>query len=1038
MSFGTQQLNTAASQLDAKIAELEAAITSASSEAQARVSRDLKRAWESVYNALSFSPNPPSHRSHSYSHWAASSSPRFAAGANAPLEPDEPRPTGMADGTRCDGCLKDTEDVLWVCTGCKDHHRVCNQCKSANNGAMAALNNHLMVAWPIRKRTVADNQYIVCNDCSKAVVGLRWTCTHCTGFDLCNDCLNKSNHIHPMQSVYYGETTASPVGNTSYSCNSCGSGISPPIYCCLTCNDFHLCEKCIGEGKACEGHNFAALGVSPADAAAPVAAPNYVGARNQPAEVSNTSTPPNAVREQCSGNQAQPGTVVIQCNECAKMINGIRHKCTRCKDYDMCDDCYRDATRVHPGHGFVHFGAPPHGQHHRHAGGPHRGHHGRHHGLHSGPGFGYAHGRPRHGPASCRLLTPPFDTSPLTSPTAAAPAVKPLGCMLPPHTSCDVPVPSAPSMACNASQQAGGADTADRSTEMVARTNASCASNAHPGVYCDECSEPIVGVRYKCGNCFDYDLCEKCEPVARHNSDHLFVLMRQHREVPFNRPMLSAIYHHAKPSQPKVVNAPATSVPALAICPAAPTFTPAAPAVSQVKETASVVQPRQSSMRLRRVGSDTVTETGDYDTVFIEDVTMPDGTVVAPSENFVKIWSVANMGNSEWPEGTMLVHISGEPAIAERKKAVPVVVGKRYEQVGIAVDLVAPSSPGRYVSQWRLMAPDGRYFGAGLWCTVVVNLPTISRSPTAGAAAVDSSAVAADAKPASAAVPSETPSRSSEKAVDGLGIVAPPAPAPTPAPAPAPASVRSHVSSASSGILVSSIDTAAAAAVASPSVTAVAVATETPEPSAQPVVPVAPSNANADDVNSIAGLSNAFAKISADLMGEIKRLGQSVKELQLRQDMLDVAAQDQSRQYAPAATNASTSSVHRSFDAALSPSRASDKPIKSYPSEPASDAGSSARYSSVNLLNSPPLDAQLHSSSAGSKSPGAHSETSSMREFHSSAARLEGLLVSSRVSNARAVRSGASSRSLSSNDESNDGYELISDFESSPAPPKAD
>ncbi|PIA18164.1 hypothetical protein COEREDRAFT_31141, partial [Coemansia reversa NRRL 1564] len=100
---------------------------------------------------------------------------------------------------------------------------------------------------------------------------------------------------------------------------------------------------------------------------------------------------------------------------------------------------------------------------------------------------------------------------------------------------------------------------------------------------------------------------------------------------------------------------------------------------------------------------------------FIEDVTMPDDTVVAPNENLVKIWSVANMGNSEWPEGSMLVHVSGEPAAAGKRKAVPIVVGKRYEQVGIAVDLVTPSSPGRYVSQWRLMTPDGHYFGACLW-----------------------------------------------------------------------------------------------------------------------------------------------------------------------------------------------------------------------------------------------------------------------------------------------------------------------------------
>ncbi|KAJ2612141.1 hypothetical protein H4S08_002836 [Coemansia sp. RSA 1365] len=1025
MSFGTQQLNTAASQLDAKIAELEAAITSASSEAQARVSRDLKRAWESVYNALSFSPNPASHRSHSYTHWAASSSPRIAAGANAPLEPDEPRSSRMAVGTRCDVCLEDAKDILWVSTGYNDHHRVCNKCKSANNDSPATLKGSQMVAWPIHKRTVADNQYIVCNNCSKAVVGLRWMCNECTGFDVCNDCHNKTTHRHPMQSIYYEETASSRVGNTHYSCNSCGNGIAPPIYCCLTCNDFHLCDKCVVEGKACQGHDFAALCVSPADTATPAAASNDEGARMKPAENFSASIVPSVVHEQHSNSQAQSDTFVVQCNECSKTISGVRHKCTRCKDYDMCDDCYRDATRVHPGHGFVHFGAPPHAHSHRHAGGPHRGHHGRHNGLHhSGAGIGYAHGRPRYGPPRCRLLTPPFETSPPMSSTTRAPVVEPLGCTLPSRLGDDVPVSLSPLMACNASQQAGGVNTADRSTGMQAHANFSYAPSVHPGVYCDECSEPIVGARYKCGNCIDYDLCEKCEPVARHNSDHLFVLMRQHREAPFNRPMLSAVYPQIKPRQPKPTNAPAPSVPADT---SRAVFTSALvnPVAPPAKGTGSAVQPKSSPMRLRRVGSDTVTETGDYDAVFIEDVTMPDDTVVAPNENLVKIWSVANMGNNEWPKGSMLVHISGEPAAAGKRKAVPIVVGKRYEQVGIAVDLVTPSSPGRHVSQWRLMTPDGHYFGAGLWCTVVVSRATVS-SPTE---ATGSGASTAKAKPASSVVSSEKVSQSHEKAADGLGIV------PLPAPAVAPVTEPRDASFASTGIIVNGIDIAAAAT-ADSNYTKAAAATELAKSHEESVASVNNSN---NDVDSIAGLSNAFAKISADLMGEIKRLGQSVKELQLRQDMLDVAANDQSRQYAPAATNTSVGSVHRSFDASLSPSRASDKPIKSYPPEPVSDAGNSARYSSINLLNSPPLDVQLHKlMESSSKSPEARSETSSMREFHSSAARLEGLLVSSRVSNAHAVHSNTSSRSLSSN-ESNDGYELISEFESSsPAAPKAD
>lgn len=45
----------------------------------------------------------------------------------------------------------------------------------------------------------------------------------------------------------------------------------------------------------------------------------------------------------------------------------------------------------------------------------------------------------------------------------------------------------------------------------------------HPGVVCDCCDSDIVGFRYKCTECFNYDLCMTCEGKMRHR-DH--VMMR--------------------------------------------------------------------------------------------------------------------------------------------------------------------------------------------------------------------------------------------------------------------------------------------------------------------------------------------------------------------------------------------------------------------------------------------------------------------------------------------------------------------------------
>ncbi|XP_066598043.1 sequestosome-1 [Prorops nasuta] len=46
--------------------------------------------------------------------------------------------------------------------------------------------------------------------------------------------------------------------------------------------------------------------------------------------------------------------------------------------------------------------------------------------------------------------------------------------------------------------------------------------HVHPGIMCDGCDKSVVGFRYKCLECPDFDLCQKCESDGLHQ-DHLML-----------------------------------------------------------------------------------------------------------------------------------------------------------------------------------------------------------------------------------------------------------------------------------------------------------------------------------------------------------------------------------------------------------------------------------------------------------------------------------------------------------------------------------
>ncbi|KAI4272081.1 MAG: hypothetical protein LQ337_005558 [Flavoplaca oasis] len=61
----------------------------------------------------------------------------------------------------------------------------------------------------------------------------------------------------------------------------------------------------------------------------------------------------------------------------------------------------------------------------------------------------------------------------------------------------------------------------------IAEDQAKRESFVHRGVNCNSCNAmPIRGIRYRCSNCPDYDLCEQCESMQIHDKTHIFYKVR--------------------------------------------------------------------------------------------------------------------------------------------------------------------------------------------------------------------------------------------------------------------------------------------------------------------------------------------------------------------------------------------------------------------------------------------------------------------------------------------------------------------------------
>jgi hypothetical protein len=103
---------------------------------------------------------------------------------------------------------------------------------------------------------------------------------------------------------------------------------------------------------------------------------------------------------------------------------------------------------------------------------------------------------------------------------------------------------------------------------------------------------------------------------------------------------------------------------------------------------------------------------------FIEDATIPDGTVVGPATVVDKQWVIANSGTCSWDAGYRLKLIGGDAlGAAEEQALYPARAGT---QITLRIFFTAPLDTGTYESTWQAYGPDGVAFGDQVYMEIVV------------------------------------------------------------------------------------------------------------------------------------------------------------------------------------------------------------------------------------------------------------------------------------------------------------------------------
>lgn len=106
---------------------------------------------------------------------------------------------------------------------------------------------------------------------------------------------------------------------------------------------------------------------------------------------------------------------------------------------------------------------------------------------------------------------------------------------------------------------------------------------------------------------------------------------------------------------------------------------------------------------------------------YIDDLTILDGTVVAPGATLDKRWLVKNSGTCNWDERYEILFTGGSEMGAVTEQSL--YPARSGAEATIQLFFTAPDEPGEYRSAWTATNPDGIAFGDPIYIYIVVEAP---------------------------------------------------------------------------------------------------------------------------------------------------------------------------------------------------------------------------------------------------------------------------------------------------------------------------